>query len=128
MKSKDTQLLEEAYSKVYEDNSNAVNVSNPDAQANPNKEKHIKTLNQVAGMLKSSPPDAARMEWMHRILSQMYKEATVGPLKQKAGELAQFIGRTIPNMQGPQGRGALMFANQKLIDQIDQLIAMAAKG
>ena len=127
MKSKDQTLLEEAYSKVYEDNSNAVNVSNPDAQANPNKEKHIKALAQVAQILKSNPPDAKWMQSLHGILAQMYREAT-GPLKQKAGELAQFVGRTIPSLQGPQGRAALMFANQKLINEIEQLRAMAAKG
>lgn len=127
MKHREQSMLEEAYSRVYEGNGGAVDVSNPVTQANPNKEKHVKVLTHWAQILKGNPPDAAAMQSLHGILAQLYKEAT-GPLKQKAGELAQFLGRTISSLQGPQGRAALMFANQKLGNEIEQLRAMAAKG
>jgi hypothetical protein len=145
MKSRDQVLLEEAYNRVTENvaapatspapspaNNQTTNPNSPNnntVQNSLNKEQYLKGLNVWIQDLKAGPSrvNANSLQSLHGILTKMYKE-TNGPLKQATGSVAQFLGKSLSDMQGPQGRAALLFAVQKLAGELENLRVMVSKA
>ena len=130
MKNKDQQLLGEIYQLILEAETPDAPTQQQDSSVYPNKEKHIKILKYWSGILRDpriNPPNPNMLQSLRTFLVLLTKE-TQDPIKQKAIELAKFLGQSLPYVQGSQGRAALLFATQKMSKEIENLITLALKG